>query len=170
MGEMILLVVLFFLLPFFIFMAVKSTKASINAENVIVLLIEGMETYSQNSTFVIKRCSEGLNFMQKEKILNFISYKDIESIEVNKEIKQTEKDKTVVGRALLGGILLGPVGAIVGGMSGIGTKKKIQEDFYLVINLKENNPIVFKQPPLFNNVILLDNFARKTQELILAIS
>lgn len=33
------------------------------------------------------------------------------------------KSKSVVGRALVGGILLGPVGAIVGGMTGIGEKE-----------------------------------------------
>src|SRR5258708_21762479 len=33
-----------------------------------------------------------------------------------------KKDKSIVGRALLGGVLLGPVGAIVGGMTGIGKK------------------------------------------------
>ncbi len=34
-----------------------------------------------------------------------------------------KKSKSVVGRALVGGILLGPVGAIVGGMTGIGNKE-----------------------------------------------
>ena len=33
-----------------------------------------------------------------------------------------KKSKSIIGRALLGGVLLGPVGAIVGGMTGIGDK------------------------------------------------
>lgn|GEM_PF-4870672 len=41
-------------------------------------------------------------------------------------------DKSVAGRAVVGGILLGPVGAIVGGMSGIGAKKR--RGNYLIIN------------------------------------
>lgn len=38
------------------------------------------------------------------------------------EIFETKK-KSVLGRAIIGGILLGPVGAVVGGISGIGEKK-----------------------------------------------
>ena len=34
-----------------------------------------------------------------------------------------KKSKSIVGRALVGGILLGPVGAIVGGMTGLGDKE-----------------------------------------------
>ena len=34
-----------------------------------------------------------------------------------------QKNKSVVGRAIVGGLILGPVGAIVGGMTGIGQKE-----------------------------------------------
>jgi hypothetical protein len=34
-----------------------------------------------------------------------------------------QKDKSIIGRAIVGGLILGPVGAIIGGMTGIGQKK-----------------------------------------------
>ncbi|MBN2893516.1 MAG: zinc-ribbon domain-containing protein [Bacteroidales bacterium] len=55
-------------------------------------------------------------------------------------IKQTSRDelirtdKSVIGRAVVGGLVLGPLGAIVGGMSGIGSKEKLKNKNYLVIN------------------------------------
>ena len=54
------------------------------------------------------------------------------SILTDKEI--LEKQKSVGGRAVVGALVLGPLGAIVGGMSGIGTKKKTQTHTYLIIN------------------------------------
>lgn len=49
------------------------------------------------------------------------------------EISQNElKDKSTIGRAVLGGVLLGGLGAIIGGMSGIGAKNT--KKYYLIIN------------------------------------
>lgn len=45
-----------------------------------------------------------------------------------------EQNKSVIGRAIVGGLLLGPLGAIVGGMSGIGKKVKQLGKFVLIIN------------------------------------
>lgn len=42
------------------------------------------------------------------------------------------KDKSIIARGVVGGVILGPLGAILGGMTGIG-KKKIKGSF-LVIN------------------------------------
>lgn len=47
------------------------------------------------------------------------------------------KDKSVLARGIVGGVLLGPLGAIVGGMSGIG--KKQLKGAFLVINYQQNN-------------------------------
>lgn len=52
------------------------------------------------------------------------------------EIEQ--KSKSIAGRAVIGGVLLGPVGAIVGGMSGIGTKGKKKIQAYVIINYTSN--------------------------------
>jgi len=46
-----------------------------------------------------------------------------------------KKSKSIVGRALVGGILLGPVGAIVGGMTGLGDKQVKLSDADNIISL-----------------------------------
>lgn len=45
-----------------------------------------------------------------------------------------QQNKSVIGRAVVGGLLLGPLGAIVGGMSGIGTKLKSLGKYVFIIN------------------------------------
>lgn len=49
-----------------------------------------------------------------------------------------EKEKNMFGRAFIGTMLLGPAGTILGGISGIGKKKKIKNDEFLIINYGEN--------------------------------
>ncbi len=62
------------------------------------------------------------------------------TIEQQKEVV-AKKSKSVIGRALLGGILLGPVGAVVGGMTGIGDKEiKVSDiDNIISISYSEND-------------------------------
>ena len=52
------------------------------------------------------------------------------------QVLHYEKQKSVVGRAVVGQLLLGPLGAIVGGMSGIGSTQKSKTSYkeYLIIN------------------------------------
>lgn len=60
-------------------------------------------------------------------------------IEPQKQIVE-KKGKSIVGRALVGGILLGPVGAIVGGMTGIGNKEVKMTQVDNILSIKLNNP------------------------------
>lgn len=66
--------------------------------------------------------------------INGAEYEDRDSIG-----NYTHKDKTVAGRAAAGGVLLGPIGAIIGGMSGIGkkSKKHQKETDYLILSYQD---------------------------------
>lgn len=56
------------------------------------------------------------------------------TIEQQQEVV-AKKSKSVIGRALLGGVLLGPVGAVVGGMTGIGDKTVKVSDVDNIISI-----------------------------------
>lgn len=64
------------------------------------------------------------------------------AFEAQKKITE-KKSKSIIGRALVGGLILGPVGAIVGGMTGIGDKEKSKSlsgiDNILSISYTEND-------------------------------
>jgi len=68
-----------------------------------------------------------------------LKYEQIIDIDTTTDEKTTEKSKSVVGRALVGGALMGPVGAVVGGMSGTGSDKTTKTSYYMVINYKTIN-------------------------------
>lgn len=70
---------------------------------------KGLEVYliSGFTNYRIGLLDEGINFW---------------AFEPQKRLTE-KKSKSIVGRALVGGLLLGPVGAIVGGMTGIGDKE-----------------------------------------------
>lgn len=56
---------------------------------------------------------------------------------VEKEI--VEKNKSVIGRAVTGGLLFGGVGAVVGAVSGTGKKEKTVRKFMFIISYKSSN-------------------------------
>jgi len=68
-----------------------------------------------------------------------LKYEQIIDIDTTTDEKTTEKGKSVIGRAVVGGALLGPVGAVVGGMSGTGTNKTTKTSYFMVISYKSHN-------------------------------
>lgn len=64
----------------------------------------------------------------------YVLYNQITTVTILSEKEIIENSKSVLGRAAVGGLLLGPLGAIVGGMSGTGTKEKTETRYYFVIN------------------------------------
>ena len=68
-------------------------------------------------------------YIRYEQVVNYETYTDKEII---------EKQKSVLGRAAIGGLFLGSLGSIIGGASGIGTKKEVNNTRYVIINYKSS--------------------------------
>ena len=62
-----------------------------------------------------------------------INYSQITDADWVDERTTSAKNKSVLGRAAAGGLVLGPLGAIVGGMSGAGQKQINKVSRYLII-------------------------------------
>jgi hypothetical protein len=73
-------------------------------------------------------------YLSKDPNELYLKYSQITNAEVLSEKEIIEKSKSVVGRAAAGTILLGPLGGILGGMSGIGDKKKSKTSYYFIVN------------------------------------
>lgn len=70
-------------------------------------------------------------FGKQEATLN---YSQISDVFYGLETEVTQVSKSVIGRAVAGGLLFGGVGAVVGGISGTGTKAKKERHFYFIIS------------------------------------
>jgi len=71
-------------------------------------------------------------FISKEPIT--LNYSQITDVFYGLETEIVEKDKSPIGRAIVGGLLFGKAGAVVGAVSGTGTKKKKERHFLFIIS------------------------------------
>ena len=67
-----------------------------------------------------------------------ISLKDISNVAIISDKELIEKDKSVIGRGVVGSVLFGGAGLILGGLSGLQKKQVVQNIDYLIINYKSN--------------------------------
>ena len=89
-------------------------------------------------------------FGKQEATLN---YSQITDVFYGLQTEVTTKNKSVIGRAVAGGLLFGGIGAVVGGISGTGTKEKKERKFYFIISYTsssgENKFIQFEDTRLY---------------------
>lgn len=63
-----------------------------------------------------------------------LHYSQITDVFYGLKTEVTQVSKSVIGRAVAGGLLFGGVGAMVGAVSGTGTKEKKERHFYFIIS------------------------------------
>lgn len=80
-----------------------------------------------------------INVMLDKKPEIHLNYNKIIAVDYFSKEEIIRKRKSVAGRAMIGGILLGQLGAIIGGMSAINDKEKTDYDFFAVINYKSSD-------------------------------
>jgi len=106
---------------------------------IMLKYIDGIEAYTKDLT-VEAILKEDLLEIKGKNISNIptikLPYEQILAANCVTEKEIVQANKSVVGRALVGGVLLGSLGAIIGGASGIGNKNKDEISYYIVINYK----------------------------------
>lgn len=93
--------------------------------------VDGIAFVSQGEKMKLAYNRNLVFYDSKMKDVMSVEYSDITNAEILTETE--EKDKSVIGRAIVGGLILGPVGAVVGGMSGTGKKEK--KHYYLRLTI-----------------------------------
>jgi len=92
-----------------------------------------------------------------------LKYNQLTAIQATNQTDLLKKDRSVIGRGVAGGLLLGPLGAIVGGMSAVGRHKKVKGEFLILnyISSGEEEP----------KVIIFDmkkrSLAKKAEQFVL---
>ena len=92
-----------------------------------------------------------------------LSIDKINSVRIFTEKEIIEKDKSVVGRAVAGTLIAGPLGTIVGGISGVGSKKKKKNFRIMTINYGEGKNILILEDKWAAN---FDKFSKEINKLI----
>ncbi|GAA0062763.1 TPA: hypothetical protein PTV43_000081 [Clostridium botulinum] len=109
-----------------------------------VLLVDGLSIYSRDVILQITLNNENECLTINSKVCKNIpdinlKYKQIIDANIITRYEIVKQSKSVVGRAAIGGLLLGSLGATVGGMSGTGTKTDDQIEYYFVVNYRNKD-------------------------------
>lgn len=112
--------------------------------SISVLLVDGLSSYNRDVVLQLTLNNENECLTINSKILKNqpdinLKYNQIVDANIITGEEIIQQSKSVVGRAAVGGLLLGPLGAIVGGMSGTGTKTDTQTQYYVVINYRNKD-------------------------------
>jgi len=91
-------------------------------------------------------CTEDKIIIEVDKRNFELMYEQLTAAEAMPKTSLLTKDKSVIARGVVGDVLIGPLGAILGGMSGVGQKKMIGNFLvlsYIPSNSNETKFLIF---------------------------
>ena len=120
----------------------KTHTAEAWAKKYKVKHIQGVNFADFEQTLDLTINKNELIFSERNKELIKINNSEINNLEILEELEQTQKNKSVIARAIVGGLLLGGVGAVVGGLSGACPTLKTNKKYYLEITTNGPDKVI----------------------------
>lgn len=120
----------------------KTHAAEAWAKKYKVKHIQGVNFADFEQTLDLTINKNELIFSEQNKELLNINNSEINNLEILEELEQTQKNKSVIARAIVGGLLLGGVGAVVGGLSGACPTLKTNKKYYLEITTNGPDKVI----------------------------
>lgn len=142
----------------------SSKKGSIISE--YFMLLQDVAQFKSNNAVNVVLYDDYLELtapMSKQPVT--LNYNQITDVYYGIEAQITEKSKSPIARAVVGGLLLGGVGAVVGAASGTGAKQKKEYKHLFVISYTSSSGetafLLFEDTRKFKG----EKLARKLKEL-----
>jgi len=136
------LIFIYFCISLSIFLFIRYFKIQ-KRKGIVKLMpfkhIEGMNQLA-------KGIDINISFHENNVIIDNIIYRisSIDKLKISSSKQLVNKEKSVIGRAIVGGVLTGGIGAIVGGMSGINDgSKETRLMHYLTMTFKDGSSAIF---------------------------
>lgn len=120
----------------------KKTMPEHGSKKFNIVHIQGVKFADYQQKLSCQISNKVVSFFDSEKEIFKIEFDKIENVMVLEEIEQTQKNKSVVARAIVGGLLLGAVGAIVGGISGTTLTLQTNKKYFLEISVIGTDKII----------------------------
>lgn len=110
----------------------KSKKGSIISDH--FQLQEDIAGFAKGYMYEVVLYDDHLEIISLQKRKLILYYNQITDVYYGGEAELIQEPKSIIGRAAVGGLLFGGAGAIVGAVSGSGTKSKKEYHFYFIIS------------------------------------
>ncbi len=125
-------------------MSIFGKKNKNGDRSVNLSFVDGVDAYSRGSAIALSidntnECITITSRLIKGKPPVHLKLEQITGVDVISEKEIIEKSRSTVGRAVAGGVLFGSLGAIVGGMSGVGNSHKSETHYFMVISYRSGD-------------------------------